>query len=99
MKTLDTLRRFLATRQGAYRSVFQGPLADKVLADLALFCRANDSTFHSDPRVSAMLDGRREVFLRIVQHLNLHHNDLFALSTGRSVEDETPKIDPEVYHD
>jgi hypothetical protein len=49
-----------------------------VLADLARFCRANRSTAvyspvrgHMDPIASAKADGRREVWLRIAEYLNL----------------------------
>jgi hypothetical protein len=42
-----------------------------VEADLRRFCRAGVSTFHPDPRVHAMLEGRREVFLRIEQFSTL----------------------------
>lgn len=41
--------------------------AKLVLTDLASFCRAHDTTFHTDERTHAMLEGRREVFLRIQQ--------------------------------
>jgi hypothetical protein len=51
-------------------------MTQMVLADLAKFCRANRSTFHPDPHVAARLDGRREVWLRITQHLNLSTDDL-----------------------
>lgn len=43
----------------------------KVLADLRKFCRGDQSTFHTDPRVHALLEGRREVFLRILAMLNM----------------------------
>jgi len=42
-----------------------------VLKDLAKFCRANKTCFNPDPRVHANLEGRREVWLRILEHLNL----------------------------
>lgn len=42
-----------------------------VLKDLAKFCRANKTCFDSDPRKHANLEGRREVWLRIMEHLNL----------------------------
>ena len=76
---VDRAKQFLFGRQTAYRAVFQGPMSDAVLADLAKFCRASDSTFHPDPRVAAQLDGRREVFLRIQQHLKLSSDDLWKL--------------------
>jgi hypothetical protein len=47
-----------------------------VLADLARFCRADESTFNADPRVEGVLQGRREVWLRIAKHLNLTPDEL-----------------------
>ncbi len=68
----------LHSRKQAYIQTFDKE--DKsnllVLADLARFCRADRTTFHPDPRVHAVLEGRREVFLRIQQHLNLDTDEL-----------------------
>jgi len=62
-------------RSRAYRAVFQPDAMDHdhqgVLADLRDFCRAGASTFRLDPYDAARLQGRREVWLRISQHLNL----------------------------
>jgi hypothetical protein len=69
-------REALIGRQDAYKRLFKGPIAAKVLADLAWFCRAEQSTFHADPRAHALLEGRREVWLRIQEHLNLDTDDL-----------------------
>lgn len=74
---------FLRNRKRDYCFTFRNNRGGSaVLADLAKFCRANESTFHSDPRVHAVLEGRREVWLRIQQHLNLTPDELFALYTG-----------------
>lgn len=81
-KLRDQLRRFIGRRQHAYRRTFDGPLAEEVLADLISFCRAHETTFHPDARVSALLEGRREVLLRILDHCNLTSEDLFEISTG-----------------
>ena len=74
---------FIQNRQNAYKRAFN--LEDQdvlfVLGDLARFCRANKTTFHPNPQVQAELEGRREVFLRIAQHLNLDLNSLFNLAT------------------
>lgn len=43
----------------------------KVLADLRKFCRGDRSTFDADPRIHALLEGRREVFLRILAMLDM----------------------------
>jgi hypothetical protein len=77
---------FLMGRRTAYQQVFQGVHGEKVLADLAKFCRAHQSTAHADPHVAARLDGRREVWLRIAEHLNLSADQLWALYDGRELD-------------
>jgi len=77
-------RQFLKGRAQAYRVTFnpEGVQTRLVLMDLAKFCRAGDSTFHTDARVSALMEGRREVWLRIQQHLQLTDDELWGLLTG-----------------
>jgi len=67
-----TAKNQLKERQAAYAS-----FNDAVLADLASFCRANETTFHLDQRVTDMLNGRREVYLRIKDHLDLSFDQLW----------------------
>lgn len=69
---------FLAGRRQSYQ-VLKTPRGQLALEDLAKFCRANESTFHPDPRVHAVLEGRREVWLRIQQHINLPPEELHRL--------------------
>jgi hypothetical protein len=76
---IEKARAFLFRRQAAYRQTFAGPVPAKVLTDLARFCRADSSTFSPDPHVAARLDGRREVWLRIAQHLNLTQEQMWQL--------------------
>lgn len=99
MSDISRLRNLIITRQGAYKGLFKGPLADLVLADMAAFCRAHESTFHENARIAAMLDGRREVWLRVSNHLHMSPEALFRLSTGFTGEGEIPMIDPEIYHE
>lgn len=80
---LDKLRIALGDRQYAYRKLFQGPHADVVLKDLARFCRAHESTFHPDERAHAVAEGRREVWLRLQNHLKLSPDQLWQLYSGR----------------
>jgi hypothetical protein len=75
----DKLRDFINKRKQAYHAVFDTPAGKIVLADLERFCRGTASTFHPDPRMAANLDGRREVFLRLSEHLNLTQEQLFEL--------------------
>lgn len=80
-EVLQKLRDFLTFRGQAYRACFpkDGPMARVVLCDLAKFCRAHESTYHPDARVHAELEGRREVWLRIVNHLHLTTDELVDL--------------------
>lgn len=66
-------------RKRAYSLTFAGPHGEAVLEDLARFCRANESCFHPDARVHALMEGRRETYLRIRNHMNLSEGDLYAL--------------------
>jgi hypothetical protein len=53
-----------------------------VLDDLIVFCRANRSTFNPNVQVAARLDGRREVYLRIREYLDLSIEELMQTKFG-----------------
>lgn len=63
----------------AYSRVFNPDNKDVqiVLKDLGKFCRANESTFHMDARAHAVAEGRREVWLRIMNHTQLNEEEFF----------------------
>lgn len=73
----------------AYRAVFRRnatPQQTKtVIDDLAEFCRASESCIvigrdgHIDTHATAVCEGRREVFLRIQQTLNLSDDALIRM--------------------
>lgn len=77
----------LAHRKAAYARVFN--MADQdvqlVIQDLMKFGRAAESTAafdpsgRHDPLASARYDGRREMWLRINEHLNIPIEDLYRL--------------------
>lgn len=76
---VDYAKETLAARQQAYQQALSGDknqAAKLVLEDLSRFCRADVSTFHPDARVHAVLEGRREVWIRIHQHLTLDLSQL-----------------------
>jgi hypothetical protein len=81
---------FLWRRAMAYRRIFlnHGFDTTDVLADLAKFCRAHESTFHPTSAISDRLDGRREVWLRIQQHLNLSNDELWKLYGNTRLQSE-----------
>ena len=82
MIPLDKLKQFFSRRRSAYVTTFRGPEATIVLADLAKFCRANETVFHPEQRVTDALIGRNEVWLRIQQHLKLSDDELLEIYTG-----------------
>lgn len=81
------LRNLFRKRRLAYHHVFNkdNRYTKEVLMDLAKFCRAHESTFNQDPRVQSNLDGRREVWLRIQENLELSNEEVYAL---HGVKDE-----------
>jgi hypothetical protein len=78
VQLVDQVKDFLVTRAQAYKRTFSGIYGERVLIDLASFCRANESTFNPDARAEGVLQGRREVWLRISKHLNLTEDELQA---------------------
>jgi hypothetical protein len=87
MNLLEQAQDLLRGRAQAYQRIFldHGTDTDLVLQDLAKFCRATETTFHADQRLSDVLIGRREVFLRISQHLNLTQDQLWELYGNKSL--------------
>lgn len=69
----------ITERRFAYQRVFAGKGSVRdveiVMLDLGHFCRAFASTYH--PVHSDRLDGRREVFLRIMDFTQLPHDALY----------------------
>ena len=69
----------LETRRINYVKTFKNEPGNRVLEDLAGFCRANETCFHENDRAHAVLEGRREVWLRIQHHLNLSPDEIWKL--------------------
>ncbi len=100
MNVIDTFRRKIFRRRHAYRALLRPdgvltPAAQIVLADLAKFCRAVSSTTVVSPitqtvdtHASQQAEGRREVWLRITQHLNIDDADLYKLIAQQNDEGE-----------
>lgn len=68
---------FLRGRKRAYQMI-----PEEVIRDLAKFCRATETCFHEDPRLHAVLEGRREVFLRIMSHRQISTEELYQRFGG-----------------
>jgi len=78
----DDAKAIITQRKRAYDLTFnlESREAKAVLQDLADFCRASTPTFHEDPRLHALLEGRREVWLRIQKYLNLTPEEIWDLT-------------------
>ncbi len=75
-----TLNPLTLIRRRAYKAVFNNPDGRKVLADLRRFCRATLPTADvNNVQATYLLEGRREVWLRIQAHLQLTEEDVFKL--------------------
>lgn len=79
IRKATSAQEFVSQRRTEYVRTFITPAGELVLEDLAKFCRANESTFHPDARVHAVMEGRREVWLRIRAHLDLSDEALWAM--------------------
>jgi hypothetical protein len=77
---------FMRVRKAAYQRRF-GMLDDndEVMKDLTRFCRGHTTCFHADPRIHAAFEGRREVWQRIRDHLELTPEEL-AVKYGATVQ-------------
>jgi hypothetical protein len=87
MLTFSKLRGlcFRWSKDKAYRTTLSlmQPANILVLEDLAMFCRANETCVVPGDRDRTMvLEGRREVWLHIMQRLHLTPEQLFALYNG-----------------
>lgn len=82
MNVIQKARDLLQTRRQKYQAVFDTPAGKDVLADLARFCRAHETTVTPEARTTDILEGRREVWLRIQQHLRLTDDELWELYRG-----------------
>jgi len=81
---LKKAKSHLLERQRAYKRVFddKNKAVKAVLEDLGMFCRAYRSCFDPDARIHAVFEGRREVILRIEDHLKLSQEELWKQYRG-----------------
>ena len=86
-EAIGKLLDFCRGRKRNYQLTFGQPAGQQVMIDLAKFCRANETCVHStSDRLTYILEGRREVWLRIQQHLNLSSEQLAALFSGNQYQ-------------
>jgi hypothetical protein len=67
----------MTERKRAYQLAFHGPAGEAILIDLTSFCRGRETCVVPGDRDSTMvLEGRREVYLRIRDHLDMTVEEL-----------------------
>lgn len=79
---------FMRLRKRSYQLQFATSDGRLWLDDLARFCRANEPCFDLNDRKHALLEGRREVWLRIQNHLGLTPEQLLVLYAGPEINAE-----------
>lgn len=79
---------FLRERKRSYQQGCGSETTALMMEDLARFCRAHESCFDPDPRIHAALEGRREVWIRIQQHLTRTPEELMDLYGAVQTEGE-----------
>ena len=83
-EVIDRILDFLRVRKRDYQLVFGSPAGQNVLLDLMPFCRAAETcAVPGDEHRTWILEGRREVILRILNHMNLTPEQLAALYAGK----------------
>ncbi len=61
----------------AYQEAFHGETGKKILKDLALYCKFNETSFiPEDPCATAFNEGARDAFLHILEMLHLDPQSL-----------------------
>lgn len=84
-KALD----FIKARKQSYQVVFNTTDGRLWLDDLSRFCRASETcVVPGDRDKTQVLEGRREVWLRIQNHLNLTPEQLMLLYAGPEINSE-----------
>lgn len=95
VKPEDALK-FYSELKTAFALAFSGPHGATVIAELSRYCCADRSDFHTDPRISVALQGRRQVWIHIKEFLDYTPEQLVALkstalegeiSHARSIDD------------
>jgi hypothetical protein len=82
MMSPDQALEILTDRKRAYQAAFGSPAGQAVLNDLAVFCRARETcVIPGDRDRTFVLEGRREVILRIRDHLDLSPEQLVDIHT------------------
>jgi len=67
----SAIRRSISNKQKAYKLSLQNEMGKEVIADLRIFCNGTKSNFSNDPLQMARMEGRREVFNRVMEFMEV----------------------------
>lgn len=81
--------RIVTSLKRAYAVCFGNYAGQEVLMDLTRYCHAVRPTWSDDARHHARLEGRREVFLRMTEHMHLSPEELLALYDRKNIKPTT----------
>lgn len=70
-------RKSISDKRLEYKQVFENEAGKKVLADLRVFCHATKTTYSDNPYELYRYEGRREVFLQIMNILKVDFEDYY----------------------
>lgn len=81
---MNPLQKFFKKKEWAYRTLFQRQdapeiniAAKHVIADLRTFCHGTKTSFSQCPYETARAEGRREVFTRVMNFLNIDYSNFY----------------------
>lgn len=69
----------MTDRKRSYQLALKSPAGEAVMKDLGLFCCGKVTTYREARDLTMLLEGRRQVLLRIQQHLELEAAQLIKL--------------------
>lgn len=81
----DVIARFIRSKEWAFRALFKGQdgqlneAAKIALADLRTFCHGTQSNFSKNALEMARMEGRREVFTRVMAFLEVDYSKFYQL--------------------
>ena len=81
MNPAEALAYFSEVKRAFHAAFNIAPHGGIVMEDLSLYCHEKRTCFHTDDAIRNVLEGRRQVMLRIREFLELSPEQLVALNT------------------
>lgn len=88
---MKAFNKYIFKKSRAYKNVFDGSneYTKEVIKDLKKFCRADTPTFtQGDPHMTSLLEGRREVWNRIMKYIDISEEELKRIDKEMEEQEE-----------